>query len=487
MPNPIRVHPGNPKCFLFRGSPRVLVTATEHYGAVMNRPFRFERYLADAAEKGMTLTRLFCLFRELQNHVNPYSTCKPESPDYIAPFPRTGPGSAADAQPKFDLDRWNPEFFDRLHRFVSLASDYGIVVEVVLLSNTYEPRIWALNPLHAANNVNGLPEIEWYEYTTMRHAAIFERQAAHVRKIVTELNPYDNVLFEICNEPGGGFPGVHNAPSPDEVDKWQQALAEAIRQTEAALPNGHLIAGHDAFTYAPWAHPADRSFEGSLFDAVDMHPLPNLVYKDRGYDMGNFMSKQLCLRPLRDFCLDSYAAPKPLNMDEDNIASQYKDPEGWTIHRKRAWTTLMCGAHYDYIDFSIVNYCETGTEASQRHIRAWMGYLSRFIHTLDLVHARPLRGWLDAQPPHTCESVLAVDGEDYGIYLADERELTEPGAGAPLAGPLAFTLPEGQFQVAAFSPATGEYSPWWTVAGGAVRIETPPFEHDLVIRVRRAV
>src|SRR5512135_1358970 len=122
---PLRIHPDNPRLFEFRGRPRVLVTATEHYGAVMNRPFRFERYLADAAEKGMTLTRLFTLFRELQTPSNPYSTCKPESPDYVAPFARTGPGLALDGQPKFDLDRWNPEFFDRLHRFLTIAGRYG--------------------------------------------------------------------------------------------------------------------------------------------------------------------------------------------------------------------------------------------------------------------------------------------------------------------------------------------------------------------------
>ena len=50
---------------------------------------------------------------------------------------RTGPGRALDEELKYDLDRPNPEFFDRLHRFLSLASGYGIIVEVVLLSNTY--------------------------------------------------------------------------------------------------------------------------------------------------------------------------------------------------------------------------------------------------------------------------------------------------------------------------------------------------------------
>ena len=103
MSEVIRIHPENKKIFEYRGKPTVLVCATEHYGAVMNRPFRFERYLADAAERGQTLTRLFTLFRELQTPVNPYSTCKPESPDYIAPFQRTGPGTALDGQPRYDL------------------------------------------------------------------------------------------------------------------------------------------------------------------------------------------------------------------------------------------------------------------------------------------------------------------------------------------------------------------------------------------------
>jgi len=107
MPLPVRVHPANPHLFEFRGKPLVLVTACEHYG-VMNRPFRFERYLTDTTEVGINYTRLFTLFRELQSAANPYSTCKPESTDYIAPFERVGRERALDLQPKYDLDRWNP-------------------------------------------------------------------------------------------------------------------------------------------------------------------------------------------------------------------------------------------------------------------------------------------------------------------------------------------------------------------------------------------
>src|SRR4051812_12476086 len=42
---PIAIHPENPKYFLFRGRPAFLLTASEHYGSVMNRPFNYRKYL----------------------------------------------------------------------------------------------------------------------------------------------------------------------------------------------------------------------------------------------------------------------------------------------------------------------------------------------------------------------------------------------------------------------------------------------------------
>ncbi|NQU11100.1 cellulase family glycosylhydrolase, partial [bacterium] len=486
MNTPIRIHPQNPKLFEFRGQPRVLVTATEHYGAVMNRPFRFDRYLADAGAKGITLTRLFLLFRELQSAVNPYSTCKPESPDYIAPFPRTGPGVALDGQPRYDLDRWNPEFFDRLHRFLSLASDHGINVELVLFSNSYSDAVWALNPFHASNNVNGLQEIPFPDYLSRRHDDLFVRQCAHARQMVEETNRYDHVFYEICNEPGGDHPTIADAPSAAEVNDWQRAIAAVIRQTEQGLPHRHLVAGQEAFRWhGPFEQSTTRSFRDLPIEIVNVHPLPDTTFAGASYDLGQFMSKQLKLRAVRDYCLATYPEPKPLNLDEDNVASQYKDVDGWTIHRKRAWTTLFSGGHYDYIDFSIINYCETGTPESQRHIRAWIGHLARFIHALDLVRARPLPGLLQHQPAQTLESVFGVAGEDYCVYLADDRELGAPGAGDPIAGDLVLDLPPSSFHVACFAPVTGLWSPAVTLTGGAnTRIHLPEFRHDLTVRIQ---
>jgi hypothetical protein len=490
----LRIHPHNPKIFEFRGAPLVLVTATEHYGAVMNRPFRFERYLADAAEKKMTLTRLFVLFRELQSASNPYSTCKPESPDYIAPFMRSGPGKALDGQPRYDLDRWNPEFFDRLHRFLSLAADYGIIVEVVMLSNTYGDAVWALNPFHPLNNINNLDEIHWSEYMTRRSQRLFTYQAALVRKIVEETNGYDNLLNEICNEPGGSLDWA-GSPALEEVNDWQKALAQVVRETEAQLPHRHLIAGQEAFAYSlpdesrrsgPDVHQfAAWTFENSsFFDVANMHPLSNMVYGGKHYDLGQFMNGSLCLANFRQYCLDTYPEPKPMNLDEDNAASQYKNLAGWTLHRKRAWTALFCGCHYDMIDFSIINYCETGTPESQEHLRTWMKHLSEYIHSVDLVRARPAPEVVHACPEHVLPSVLAVEGEDYSIYLADCREWDEPGLGDPIDSELILDLPEGDYQIASYSPLSGLYSPWFPYrAGASTRLVLPQFMHDIVLRI----
>src|SRR5277367_2468370 len=119
----VKIAPDNPKYLWFRGKPLVLISASEHYGSVINRPFDYEKYLTDAAAHKMTMTRTFLLYRELQTARNPSSPCKPESPDYLAPFLRSGPGKALDGEPMYDLDQWNPEYFERLHRFLRRAAE----------------------------------------------------------------------------------------------------------------------------------------------------------------------------------------------------------------------------------------------------------------------------------------------------------------------------------------------------------------------------
>ena len=479
----VKINPENPKYLLFRGKPLALITASEHYGSVINRPFNFEKYLDDAAAHKMTMTRTFLLFRELQSARNPSSPCKPDSPDYISPFVRSGPGKALDGEPIYDLDQWNPEYFARLHRFLDAASKRGIVVELTLFSNTYGESVWALNPLRAVNNKQHVGQVDWEDYNSLKNPELVRKQKDFARKIIQETSGYDNVYYEICNEPGGGVPGH---ASPADVDAWQEEMARVVRGEMRRLGHPHLLSGQQAFTYgAKNMFPMDATFAGKTFDIVNDHPLPNTPLDGRVYDMGNFMSKELRLDQVAGFCKAAYRYPKPTVLDEDNAASMYRDTTGWTIHRKRAWTALLNGCHYDYIDFSITVGSESGTAASQREIRAWMQHLSEFMTSFDFIHSKPDTGWIAGLPANLVPSALAVSGRDYVAYLADSRELTDPTAGEEIEGRLSLSLPPGSYDVSLYSPVTGEYSPAIQVKGGDSVLTLPHFRQDIVVRATR--
>lgn len=480
----VQIHPGNAKYFLFRGKPLALITATEHYGSVLNRSFDFVKYLNDAAEKKMTLTRTFLLFRELQSARNPSSPCKPESPDYIAPWPRTGPGKAMDGEPIYDLEQWNPEYFERLRRFLSLASEKGIVVELTLFSNTYADNIWALNPLRAQNNKQRIGNVEWPDYLSLNDGKLVQQQVSYARKIIQETSGFDNIYYEICNEPGGG---VANHVAPEGVDAWQREMARLIRDELRRLGRSHLVFGQEAFRYTPkFAFGVDKTFQENMVDAVNVHPLPNTIFNGRSYQLGHFMSSELMLSEVRDFCQAVYSQSKPVVLDEDNTASMYRDPAGWTIHRKRAWTALLNACHYDYIDFSITVGRESGSAESSKQIRSWMRYLSEFMDSFDFIHAKLLPNFVTGAPQHVVWSALGEEGQDYVAYLADAREVTDPAVGNPIAGSVSFDLPPGRFSVRLYSPVSGTYSPAIQIHGGkSAALDLAPFKQDLVIRATR--
>ncbi len=481
----VSLHPENPRYFLFRGRPLTLIAATEHYGSVLNRAFDFERYLAEAADKHQTVSRTFLLYREIASPSNPASPCKPAAADYVSPWPRTGPQHALDGLPRFDLDRWNPEYFERLHRFLSRASDLGIVIELTLFSNSYGDAVWALNPLRAENNLQGVGKIPWYEYNTLHNAPLLERQLAYVRKILQETSGYDNVYYEICNEPGGN---ASPHASVADVDAWQARITNLVRSELERLGHPHLVFGSQAFSYKPaFRQELDASFTQSEFDAVNVHPLPGMVLARREYMLGNFMSKQLALRDLRDFCHATHAFNKPCVSDEDNAASMYRDPVGWTIHRKRAWMAVLSQCHYDYIDFSINSGVESGTADSRRMIRTWMKHLCDFVRTFDLVHARVALDWVVQKPQHLVDTALALADGGYIAYLADDREVADPTAGQALQGKLLVRLRAGDYRARFYSPSAGEVASHVTVRGAEapVQIDLPKFEQDLVVLVDR--
>jgi len=260
-----------------------------------------------------------------------------------------------------------------------------------------------------------------------------------------------------------------------------------VRALEGRLPNKHLIFGSEAFSFTDHVQLTEKTFEEMDYDVVNIHPLSKTAINGRVYDLGEFMSGELRLKNYHDYCLQAYARGKPFNMDEDNAASCYKNERGWAVHRKRAWTTLFCGGHYDYIDFSITPYLETGTPASQKGIRAYMAHLATYLRRIGLAGARPALEIIASAPEGTVCSAL-IDGKAYHIYIANAAEYGEPDYGRAIAnGALTLALSIGDYDVDFYSPVTGMFSPICLLKLCPVTpIRLPDFGDDLVIRVREA-
>jgi hypothetical protein len=158
------------------------------------------------------------------------------------PYERTGPDSALDGKPKFDLTRWNQCYFDRVRQRVSEAARLGIYVSVQLFQGfsvqrkpfmeTNNP--WPGHPYHQANNVNGIDgdqnrNGEGEETETLQIPAITNLQEAYVAKIVDSVNDLNNVLYEICNE-------AHSSSF-----EWQEHFVRFIHKYELSKPKQHPV------------------------------------------------------------------------------------------------------------------------------------------------------------------------------------------------------------------------------------------------------
>jgi hypothetical protein len=238
FPAPIetfRLHPQDGRYFDYQGKPTVLITATEHYGAVLNLDFDHIIYLDELQARGFNLTRAFSgAYREIPGSFGiRENTLAPKPGRFICPWARSSTPGASDGANKFDLTRWDSAYFARLRNFVAEAGKRGVIVELVLFCTIYSEELWQASPMNARNNISGLGNVGPYQVYAMKEKALHEAQEAMVEKIVKELNDAPNLYYEICNEPyeRGGL-----------TKKWTYSIIDRIVATESTLPRKHLIA-----------------------------------------------------------------------------------------------------------------------------------------------------------------------------------------------------------------------------------------------------
>ncbi len=436
---PIQLHPENPRYFLFQNKPTVLLTSAEHYGAVLNRDFDAKPYFEELQKRGLNQTRVFSgTYREIPGSFKiQANTLAPAPGRYQSPWVMEGE--------KFNLDRLDPEYFKRLKSVMSEAAKRGVVVEYVLFCPFYGENLWAVNPMNAQNNVNGLGKCPREEVYTLKHPNLLKRQLAFVEKAVQELNAFDNLYFEICNEPY--FGGV-------TLD-WQKEVARTIVETEKSLPKKHLIAQNIANGKAKVNDPNPAV---SIFNFHYASP-PDTVAMN--WDLN-----------------------RPIAFDETGFKGTSD-----RVYRTQAWEFLLAGgSEFSHLDYSFTTDHEDGTAPVKDPtpggggptFRAQLSILKQFLDGFNLLKMapdsrtiQPAGGeWGDARL-----YVLSEPGTQYAAYVRGGKNLE-----------VRLNLPEGSYRYEWIDPRNGHSLGQGDLnvgQGAVVKLKPANFQEDLALTVKK--
>lgn len=439
---PLRLHPENPRYFEFGGKPTVLVTSGEHYGAVLNTEFDYKKYLATLEKYGFNLTRTFtgayCEPAGAFNIQN--NTLAPAAAELICPWARSDVDGYAHGGKKFDLDRWDEAYFARLKDFVAEAGRSGVVVELVLFCPFYEDSQWKISPMNAANNVNKIGKVGRNDVYALKEEALTRVQHALVVKLVTELNAFDNLYYEICNEPY--FGGVTRA--------WQDRIADLIASTEDKLPNRHLIAENVANKSKKVERPHPKV---SIFNFHYATP-PETVA----------MNWHLKL---------------PIGDDETGFRG-----DGDFVYRSEGWEFLLAGGSvYSNLDYSFTVGHEDGTAKNKAPgggspaLHAQLHILKDFVHSFDFLRMTPEPGVVKGGVPEKgAVHVLAQHGREYAVYVRGGEQTK-----------LVLDLPAGRYRASWLDTKSGVTAgeAAFDHAGGERTIASPNYREDIALAVRR--
>jgi len=441
---PLRLHPQNPRYFEWNGKAVALITSAEHYGAVLNGAFDYQKYLATLEKDGLNYTRIFSgVYREKPGAFGiEANTLAPFEEHYVSPFIREKNG-------KFRTDRWNDAFFARLKAFIGEAAKRGVMVEVTLFCPFYEDSMWEASPLNPVNNNSGIAPMPRTEALTLQHAAMVKLHEEVVRKFAGELNAFDNFFFEICNEPY--FGGVTLA--------WQAHIAKTIADAEAALgPRRHLIAQNIANNTATVEKPDERV---SIFNFHYARP-PQSVYSNQ--HLG-----------------------KVIGYDETGF-----DGNDDATYRMQAWDFIMAGgAIYNNLDYSFAVKHEDGTKVvgatepggGSARLRKQLGFLGKMINSL------PIES-IGKQSLNDVRVLAGPDGlliyRHHGQILGDSRphwvvKTTEQQSRFEQS------LAQGDWVVRYWDPKTGTVMREDLLShhGGMAVFNSPRYREDIAVEVRR--
>jgi hypothetical protein len=467
---PIRPHPSNPHYFIYKGQPTILITSAEHYGAVVNKAFDYTPYLDTLKEHGLNYTRFYpgAMFETIDKFItgNPLG---PKPRDLIVPWARSNrPGYLVGGN-KFDLDQWDPGYFARLKEFLSKARERGIIVEICFFNSQYSDT-WPISPLYYENNVQDMAQCGWRDAQTLKYADLVRRESDYVAKITKEVNAFDNVILEICDEPASIGTGIELA------GPWVGHLLDVVRNTERELPQKHMIA---------------QEVEGPFGGAMDFSADPRVSIitaqylwgpepAPRGGEMGG-------MRAL-DY---KYDLGKPIELNETDWYPWGYKGDKIADSRVEAWEFIVGGgAGFNHLNGLFTPQNPAGKSPENDQLLAGLEHLRSFLYSFDFLKMQPDKDFVVSglTDSHTYHRAISEPGKQYALYIhhSSERRGSYTVSSGNYRENLVINLPRGTYQADWIDPARGLAitSDSFTQADGTRTMSTPAYAIDVALRIK---
>lgn len=457
---PLRVDPANPRYFTDGSGKAILLTGSHTWNNFMDSGntdspplFDYKAYLDFLVANNHNFFRLWRAENAKGGERGDDWWFNP------MPYQRTGPGTALDGKPKFDLNKFNQAYFDRMRERIIEAGQRGIYVSIMLFDGwsisskykTHNP--WAGHPFNVNNNINGIKgdlngDGQGDETHTLENKDVTAYQKAYVAKVIDTVNDLDNVLYEISNE------------SPPVSKEWQYEMIKFIKSYEAAKPKQHpvgmtsLSSGDNSVLFASnadWISPAGDLYNPAASDGT------KVILNDTDHICGICGDRQWVwesfTRGLNPIFMDPY----------DGKATGRGAPPGYDPNNQNDVST-----------------------------RKNMGYVLDYANRINLVAMQPR---VDLCSTGYCLANPVADGTEYLVYLPmgnkirnilDKVGVTmKPEIYLPSDSSVSVDLSATfkNLKVEWFSPEQGTVMEGGVVKGGSIQSFTAPFGGDAVLYI----
>jgi hypothetical protein len=381
------------------------------------------------------------------------------------PYQRSSTELGNENRPKFNLDKWNQTYFDRMRSRVIDAGKRGIYTSIMLFQGWSQNKLAIENadpfishPFNKANNVNGVDVMNTINdeagkptLHSLGNKKALAYQEAYVKKVIETVNDLDNVLFEIVNEGG--------------TTEWCYHMINFIHNYEKGMPKQHMVGlgnrvnppmlnqelwDSPADYVSPTWEPAEWSLKGSTFveDYGDNPPANShnkvcIVDTDHLWGIGGNY-----IWAWKSFC----RGLNPIFMDSWHSLGGEMDPDIVTF----AFTTgAISKDERNFPDYW--------------PLRKTMGYIRKISTEVDLVNMTP------HSELSTTTYCLANPGNEYIIFFPESGKAT-----------VNLSHVKGEMNVEWFIPDLNQtVKGVRTIKGGYFAILEPPYVGPAVLILKK--